>query len=141
MSDRPSLDEYMLNLAQVVATRSTCSRLHVGAILARGGRVLSTGYNGAPSGDPHCVHVPDEDLDTVISCTVSVHAEANAIYQAQEYRVPTEGADLFLTHSPCLGCSSILLKAGIRRVVFAQRYRSDEGAVQLAVAGVQVEMR
>lgn len=138
MTDRPELDEYLLRLAEVVATRSTCSRLSVGAVLARGGRVLSTGYNGAPAGRPHCVHVPNEDLTAVKSCTVSVHAETNAVVQAARHGVATDGADLFLTHSPCLGCSGLLLNAGVRRVVFALEYRDAAGVEQLTAGGVDV---
>lgn len=132
---RPELDQYMLDLARVVATRSTCSRLSVGAVLSRGGRVLSTGYNGAPSGQQHCRHFDDEP------CRVAVHAEVNAIVQAARHGVATEGADLFLTHSPCLGCSGLLLNAGVVRVVFALDYRNADGADRLAAGGVTVEKR
>lgn len=132
--NRPSFDQYMLNLARVVATRATCSRLHVGAVLSRAGRVLSTGYNGAPAGEPHCRHVGEPG-----PCKVSVHAESNAIYQADLYRVPTSGAELFLTHSPCLACSDVLLAAEIRRVVFERAYRDDAGVRALRAGGVLVE--
>lgn len=133
MLERPSEDESMLEIAWAVSRRSTCSRLQVGAVLARDGRILSTGRNGAPIGQPHCQHFDDEP------CRVSIHAEANSLIFAARHGVATEGASMFLTAAPCLGCSGLLLNAGVRRVVFARPYRDGSGLDRLAGAGVLVE--
>lgn len=132
MSPRPSLDATLLAAAYVWARRSTCSRLQVGAVLARDGRTLSTGYNGAPSGLGHCEHLDDEP------CSVSVHAEANALIFAGRHGVSTEGATLFLTHRPCLGCAGLVVNAGIIGVVYAEPYRSVAGEEALRAAGIDV---
>lgn len=122
----------LLNIARVTATRSTCSRLSVGAVIAYDGRVLSTGYNGAPSGLTHCTHDPGDDTP----CTYSVHAEANAIVQAARHGVRTSGSSLYLTHAPCLACSGLILNAGIRSVWYEAVYRSDAGISRLRHAKV-----
>jgi dCMP deaminase len=132
---RPSEDEYLLAVARVVATRSTCSRLQVGAVLARDGRILSTGRNGAPSGLPHCSHPLGSDTP----CSLSCHAEANALVFAARHGVATEGAHMLLTHAPCLPCSLLLINGGVRRVAFGERYRDYAGVQQLRAAGIEVE--
>lgn len=131
---RPTVNQYLLNLAEVVATRSTCSRLQVGAVIAAESHVLSCGYNGAPSGLGHCHHDPGDDSP----CLTSVHAEANAIIQAARHGVRTADAALYLTHAPCLSCSGLILNAGIRGVFFSDLYRSDEGVTRLKHAGLHV---
>lgn len=132
MSDRPSVNRMLLDMARVTASRSTCSRLAVGAVIAYDGRVLSTGYNGAPSGLTHCRHDPGDDS----RCTISVHAEANAIVQAARHGVRTAGSSLYVTHAPCLACSGLILNAGIRAVWFEEYYRSDAGVARLRQAKV-----
>lgn len=124
----------LLDVANVVAGRSTCSRLHVGAVLARDGRILSTGYNGAPTGAEHCAHVDDQP------CATSVHAEANALVFAARHGVATDGAQLYATHAPCAGCAGLIVNAGIRAVVYAQPYRSAAGLDRLRAAGIHVLM-
>jgi len=130
---RPALDEYLLSLAGVVATRSTCCRLSVGAVLARDGRILSTGYNGAPAGLAHCTHELDRP------CPDTVHAEANALVFAARHGVMVAGGTLYATHSPCLACSGLLLNGGVTRVVYRDDYRSRAGIDRLAEGGVTVE--
>lgn len=130
---RPTEVEYLLDVAHVVATRATCSRLQVGAVLARDGRILSTGRNGAPSGLPHCEHLDDAP------CAVSVHAEANALAFAARHGVATAGAALYVTHAPCRGCAGLLVNAGIAHVVYARPFRSADGADLLAAASVTCE--
>lgn len=132
MSARPSLDATLLAAAYAWARRSTCSRLQVGAVLARDGRTLSTGYNGAPSGLAHCEHLDDEP------CAVSVHAEANALIFAGRHGVSTEGATLYLTHAPCLGCAGLVVNAGVVEVVYAEPYRSTAGIEALGRARLVV---
>jgi dCMP deaminase len=127
---RPTLAETMLAAAEVFAARSTCSRLHVGAVLARDGRVLSTGYNGAPSGLPHCEHLDDEP------CTVSVHAEANALLFAARHGVATEGAHMYCTHAPCLACAGLIVNAGLTVVAYRHTFRSRAGLDLLLAADI-----
>lgn len=131
---RPSVHEYLLNLAAVAATRSTCSRLQVGAVIAQDGHLISTGYNGAPSGLSHCRHEPGDDSP----CRISVHAEANAINQAARYGMKVGGGALYLTHAPCLGCSGHILNSGIRHVFYRDTYRSDDGVHRLKLGGLDV---
>lgn len=130
---RPSAERMLLDMALVAATRSTCSRLHVGAVLAStDGHVLSTGFNGSPAGRPHCVHRDDRP------CRRAQHAERNAIVFAARYRGGAEGAVLYLSHAPCLDCAGMVINAGIAEVVYLERYRSDEGVRELLAAGVVV---
>ncbi len=129
---RPTIDQTMLGTAEIWARRSTCSRLSVGAVLARDGRVLSTAYNGPPAGQPHCAHTDDQP------CVESVHAEANALLWAARHGVSSLGATLYVTHAPCLGCSGLVINAGIVRVVYRDPYRSSEGLARLASAGLDL---
>lgn len=132
MSARPTIDETMLDTAELWARRATCSRLSVGAVLAREGRVLATAYNGAPAGLPHCSHDVDEP------CAQSVHAEANALLWAARHGVSALGAALYVTHAPCLGCSGLIINAGIKRVVYRNEYRSHDGINRLLEAGIRI---
>lgn len=133
---RQSRDETLMLMAEAVAGRSTCSRLHVGAIIARNHRAVSSGYNGRPAGMPHCKHLADE----ASGCKQAVHAEANAIAWAARYGAATGGAELFTTHQPCLACAQLIVNAGITRVVFAQPYRKIEGLDLLNVLGITTMM-
>ena len=107
MMDRPTRDETTMYVAQAIAERGTCCRLRVGAVICRDGRILATGYNGAPAGMPHCEHEKGDDTP----CEVTVHAEANAIAFAARHGVRTEGAELHTTHSPCLTCAKLIINA------------------------------
>lgn len=130
--DRPSEGEWLLRMADVAAQRSTCSRLQVGAVLSRDGRILSTGYNGAPSGETHCEHLDD------LPCTQSVHAEVNALVFAARHGVSTEGASFYVTHAPCYGCAGLLINAGVDTVYFRSHYRSKDGLDRLVDAEIVV---
>lgn len=132
MSERPTVTQMLIAMAHVAATRSTCSRRQVGAVLARDGRVLSTGYNGAPSRLLHCVHVADEP------CIESVHAEANALLFAARHGVASGGASLYLTDSPCYACAGLIINAGVVEVVFDREFRTTEGIARLSSAGLAV---
>lgn len=115
---RPSWDEYFGGVAEVVATRATCDRAYVGAVLVRDRRILSTGYNGSPPGEPHC-----DDVGHTMSnghCIATSHAELNAIAQAARAGARLEGATCYVTHAPCPGCRKALASAGIIRVVYRQ---------------------
>lgn len=130
---RPSVESVLMQTAHAFSSRSTCSRLHVGAVLARDSRVIATGYNGAPAGMPHCRHQTAGE-----PCTTAVHAEANAVAFAARYGIATDGATLYVTDSPCLECAKLLVNAGVVRVVYAEQYRSTAGLELLTECGVDV---
>ena len=142
--ERPSLDEYFMEIASVVATRSTCLRHQVGAVLVREKRILSTGYNGAPMGLPHCLEVGcrRENVESGYRHELcrAVHAEQNAIIQAAIHGVSTTGATLYCTHQPCILCAKIIINSQIRRVVYGNPYPDDEALRFLEQAGVEVAM-
>lgn len=129
---RPTRADVLLTVAYAMAERSTCTRLHVGCVAAIHGRILSTGYNGAPAGTPHCTHPSGE------VCSRSVHAEANAIAYAARHGVSLEGAELYATDSPCYTCACLLINAGVSAVIFTRKYRDESGLRLLADVGVRV---
>ena len=142
---RPDWDEYFLNIADVVATRSNCSRRHVAALIVRDRRIISTGYNGTPRGIKNCCEggcprcssdVPSgENLGECI-CS---HGEENAIVQAAYHGIQVSGGTLYTTFSPCLLCAKMIINAGIVEVVYRSRYTIDGTAMSLlAEAGVIV---
>ena len=131
MTNRPSWNEYFMEIARLVATRSTCQRRQVGAVLVRDKRILSTGYNGAPSGMEHCtlqgclreqMGIPSGERYELCR---SVHAEQNAIIQAAKHGISIDGATLYCTHSPCLICAKILVQAGVRKCFYADGYEDS----------------
>jgi dCMP deaminase len=120
---RASWDEYFMSIAQVVATRSTCQRKYVGAVLVRNRTILSTGYNGSIRGMPHCSdvgHMMEEG-----HCVATIHAEANAIIQAARNGVMIEGATNYVTASPCWSCFKQLANAGVTRICYGEFYRDE----------------
>ena len=121
---RASWDEYFMNIAREVATRSTCDRKFVGAVVVRDRSILATGYNGSIRGLEHC----DEDghLMEEGHCVRTVHAEANAIVQAARNGVRIDGASIYVTASPCWGCFRLIANAGITRIVFGEFYRDNK---------------
>jgi len=125
---RPTIDEYFMNIAEVVATRSTCLRNHVGAVIVRDKRIISTGYNGAPRNLEHCLDIGcirnQENIEsgTMHEVCRAVHAEQNAIIQAALHGVSTKGATIYCTHQPCVLCAKMIINANIVRVVFEQTY-------------------
>ena len=133
---RITRDEMLFEIARTVAKRSTCDRLHVGAVLSRNGRVITLGYNGAPAGVAHCKHPATEALG--IGCTLSVHAEASAIAFAAKNGVSTDKAELHVTHMPCLKCSQLIINAGITSVSYLYSYRDPSGIILLKEGGVNV---
>lgn len=141
-SSRPSWDEYFMKIAQDVATRATCDRKHIGAVIVRDRVILSTGYNGAPRGMAHCDDEGHEIVDG--HCVRTVHGEANAIAQAARNGVSVDGADLYTTASPCYDCFKLLVNAGIKRVIYGEFYSSRYGASERVLklangAGVKME--
>jgi len=146
-SARPGIDEYFMEIAKVVAKRSTCLRNHVGAVIVRDKRILTTGYNGAPSGLPHCLdigclrdenNIPSGENQEICR---GVHAEQNAIIQAALHGISTEGATLYCTHQPCSLCAKMLINAHIKRVVYSEKYPDKRGIEYLEEAGVDVVLK
>jgi dCMP deaminase len=133
---RPDWDEYFMDIAFAVAERSTCDRAHVGAVLVRDRRILTTGYNGAPAGLPHCDEVGHLMVDG--HCVRTLHAEQNAIIQAALHGVGIQGATAYVTHQPCLTCAKMLINAGITRVVYAGNYPDENSRQFLEIARVEL---
>lgn len=122
---RPNWDTYFMNIAQVVATRATCDRKHVGAVIVSSDhRIISTGYNGAPRGMPHCDDVGHElkEIEGRMSCVRTLHAESNALDAAGP---SADGCTLYVTVTPCYPCSQRIVNAGITRVVYGEWYDSQ----------------
>ncbi|SHF67503.1 ComE operon protein 2 [Ornithinibacillus halophilus] len=136
--DRISWDQYFMAQSQLLALRSTCTRLMVGATIVRDKRIIAGGYNGSVSGSVHCV----DDGCYVIDghCVRTVHAEANALLQCAKFGVPTDNADIYVTHFPCLQCCKQLIQSGIRTVYYAEDYKNHPYAIQLfEEAGVKMK--
>lgn len=151
--ERPSRTVTLMKTAFLWAERSTCSRLHVGAVFARNGRILVQGYNGAPSGLPHCNHdctcglyernrttqsTHHPSCQSLKPCDNAVHAEQGAIAWAARSGVSLEGSDLYCTHQPCLPCAQSIINAGVKTVRYVEEYRLKDGIRLLTSAGVQV---
>jgi dCMP deaminase len=134
---RPSWDDYFMDITFQVAKRSTCDRAHVGSIVVKDRRILTTGYNGAPAGLPHC----DEIGHLMISghCVRTLHAEQNAIIQAALHGVSVHGGTIYVTHQPCLTCAKMIINAGIKRVVYAGHYPDENAVAFLTEAGVELQ--
>jgi len=122
--NRVSWDRYFMNLAVQAATRSTCPRKHVGAVIVRDKSILSTGYNGSIRGAPHC-----DEAGCLMDnghCVRTVHAEANALVQAARNGVRLEGAHIYVTASPCFNCFKLIANAGLSTVFYGEFYRDDK---------------
>jgi dCMP deaminase len=135
-SERPSWDEYFMQITLQVARRSTCPRAAVGAVIVRDKRILTTGYNGSPQGLPHCTEVGCLMVND--HCVRTLHAEQNAIIQGALHGVDVSGSTLYVTHQPCLNCAKMIINAGIRRVVYAGHYPDDIARGFLEEAGVEL---
>ena len=144
---RPSWDDYFLQIARVVATRSTCLRRQVGAALVLDRQILATGYNGAPAGLPHCgevgclrdeLKVPSGERHELCR---ALHAEMNALIQAAKHGVKIRGATLYVTDSPCSLCAKMLINGGIVRIVAVGEYPDTMAREMLVQAKVALEVR
>jgi dCMP deaminase len=134
-------DEYFMTIASVVASRATCDRKHVGAVIVRDRTILSTGYNGSIRGMPHCDDVGHMMQDG--HCVATIHAEANALVQAARNGVSIEGASIYVTASPCWTCFKMIANAGIREIYFGEFYRDErifEVAERLRIKLTHVEV-
>ncbi len=129
MSKRVSWEVYFMNIAREVATRSTCDRKHVGAVIVRGKTILSTGYNGSVRGMGHCDEIGHEMENS--HCVRTIHAEANAVVQAARNGVRIDDAEIYVTASPCYDCFKIIANSGITAIYFGEFYR-DERITSLA---------
>lgn len=129
MDKRPSWDEYFMEITKLVASRATCLRRKVGAIIVKDRHILSTGYNGPPKGVKHCdelggclrekLNIPSGER---MELSRAVHAEQNAIIQAAKLGINIEGADMYVTNQPCFICAKMIINAGIRRVIINEGY-------------------
>ena len=142
---RPSADEYFLKIALVVAERATCLRHHVGAVAVRDKHILSTGYNGAPSGAKDCLELGClRDEMKILTGTRheicrGIHAEQNAIIQASLHGVSLEGSTIYCTHSPCVLCAKMLVNARIIRYVTFGKYNDDTFIELFREAGIEFD--
>jgi len=144
MADRPSYDEYFMEMAHVVSKRSTCLRRKVGALLVKDKHILSTGYNGAPKGLAHCAEVGCIRKDKNIpsgerhELCRGLHAEQNAIIQAAVFGVSITGSTLYCTNTPCVVCAKMLINAGVREIVYAGEYPDDLAARMLSESNIKI---
>ena len=146
MSQRPSWDEYFMEMAELARKRSTCLRRHVGAVIVKDNRVIATGYNGVPKGIRHCeetgclrqqLNVPSGKMHELCR---GLHAEQNAIIQAACMGSSIAGGTLYCTTQPCVICTKMIINAGIKRVVIKESY-PDALAQEMAVeAGLVIDV-
>lgn len=150
---RPSRDALLMRTARIWSERSTCSRAQVGCVVSRGGRILVQGYNGAPAGLRHCQHncecgfsdpiyqPPEAHHKTcpfIIPCSISVHAEANAIAFAAKHGISLDDAELHTTRVPCTACAMLLINAGIAKVTYRETHRDMNGLALLREVLIEV---
>lgn len=145
--NRPSWDEYFMQMAELTAQRSTCLRRQVGAIIVKEKHIIATGYNGAPKGLPHCeelggclrekLEIPSGERHELCR---ALHAEQNAIIQAATLGQSIEGATIYITHQPCIICAKMIINAGISRIVIRRGYPDEMSRGMLREAGLKVEL-
>jgi dCMP deaminase len=136
LAERPSWDDYFMRITFEVARRSTCPRAAVGAVIVRDKRILTTGYNGSPTGLPHCTEVGCLMVNG--HCVRTLHAEQNAIIQGALHGVDVSRSTLYVTHQPCLMCAKMIINAGIERVVYAGDYPDEIAQGFLETARVEL---
>ncbi len=138
---RPSWDEYFLQMAELAASRSTCLRRKVGAVLVSGSQALGTGYNGAPRNLAHCqtagclraeLQIPSGQRHEICR---AIHAEQNAILQAASHGVAVKDATFYCTHQPCVICAKLILNLDVRRIVVRSGYPDELAEQMMAEAG------
>ncbi len=141
---RPSWNDYFLEVADLVATRSTCLRRQVGAVLVRDKRIISTGYNGAPRKLKHCSEVgclrTEKDIPSGERYELcrGVHAEQNAIINAAYYGISTQDTVMYCTHQPCIICARIIINAGVEKVVHRGDFQDDIALELMREAGIEL---
>lgn len=144
-ADRLSWDQYFMEIAKVVAQRSTCLRARVGCVIVKDRSIVATGYNGSPAGMPHCTEVgcliyrsEDPDGNPEENCYRTIHGEINAISQAARRGVSIDRADVYVTHSPCMHCLKTLLNTGVRRICFGKPYKLEKARYFLDHSDVEL---
>jgi len=139
---RPSWDQYFMDITRLVATRSTCLRRQVGAVLVKDRNILATGYNGVPSGISHCdatgclrekLRVPSGERHELCR---GLHAEQNAIIQAARHGTNIDGATLYCTTMPCIICTKMIINAGIRAIVYGEGYADELAREMISESGI-----
>jgi dCMP deaminase len=145
--ERPSWDEYFMEMALLTAKRSTCMRRNVGAVIVQDKHIIATGYNGAPKGIPHCeeiggclrekMNIPSGERHELCR---ALHAEQNAIIQAATLAQSIEGASIYITNQPCVICAKMIINAGIKRIVVKEGYPDKLAVDLLAEAGLKIVM-
>jgi dCMP deaminase len=145
--ERPSWDEYFMEMAMLTAKRSTCMRRNVGAVIVQDKHIIATGYNGAPKGIPHCeeiggclrekMNIPSGERHELCR---ALHAEQNAIIQAATLAQSIEGASIYITNQPCVICAKMIINAGIKRIVVKEGYPDKLAIDLLAEAGLKIVM-
>ena len=145
--DRPSWDEYFMEMAELTSKRSTCMRRQVGAVIVQDKHIIATGYNGAPRGIKHCeerggclrqkLNVPSGERHELC---MALHAEQNAIIQAATLGQSIEGGVIYVTHQPCVICAKMIINAGIKRIVVREGYPDQLSIDILSEAGLRIVM-
>lgn len=137
---RADWNTYFMKIALQVASRATCDRKHVGAVIVKDKHILATGYNGSISGMPHCDevgHMMEND-----HCVATIHAETNAVLQAARHGTAIDGSDIYITASPCWNCFKLLANAGIKRIFYGEFYRDHrihDVAEQIGIELISLE--
>lgn len=137
MHQRIDWHDYFMRIAEEVATRSTCNRRHVGAVIVRDRTILSTGYNGSLRGALHCDEA-GHDMENG-HCVRTVHAEANAVAQAAKNGVHLDGAEIYITASPCLTCFKLVANCGITTVYYKEFYRDERITEYAKQSGIKLD--
>ncbi|HQO39618.1 MAG TPA: cytidine/deoxycytidylate deaminase family protein [Spirochaetota bacterium] len=144
MDNRPSWDSYFMKIAEDVATRSTCLRRQVGAVIVKDKRILTTGYNGVPSGISHCtensclrtkLNIPSGER---VELCRGLHAEQNAIIQAAYYGISVKDAKIYITHKPCSMCTKMLINSGIKDFIYRNPYPDTLADEMVLEAGIKI---
>lgn len=120
LKTRPTWNQYFVTISFLISQRSTCDRLHVGCVIVKDNRIITTGYNGFISGAPHIGVVRDNHEQ------MTIHAETNAIADAAKRGVTLEGSTAYITHCPCINCCKILIASGIKTIIYSEDYNNDE---------------
>lgn len=147
MDSRPAWDDYFMEMAILTASRATCLRRKVGAVIVKDRHIVSTGYNGAPRGLAHCderggcirekLDVPSGERHELC---MAIHAEQNAIIQAATLGQSIEGGSIYITHQPCAICAKMIINAGLRRIIVKEGYPDELSVDILAEAGLKIVM-
>lgn len=146
MDNRPSWDSYFMKIAEDVSTRSTCIRRQVGAVLVKDKRILTTGYNGVPSGISHCneknclrtkLNIPSGERAELCR---GLHAEQNAIIQAAYHGISVRDARIYITHKPCSICTKMLINSGIKDFIYRNPYPDNLADEMVLEAGIRISI-